>query len=98
MYPNPQDVRPLPPNANLEQYRKQAKDLVKACRSGRPEGIREWIARWLHDPVDGEIERFVRERMAGCRLNGAQFVIARAYGFLSWPKFAKHLEGLAQAE
>jgi len=33
MYPNPQEALPLAPRPNLEQYRKLAKDLVKACRS-----------------------------------------------------------------
>ena len=33
MYPNPQDVLPLPPRPDLEQYKKQAKDLVEACRA-----------------------------------------------------------------
>ena len=32
MFPNPQDALPLPPQPNLEQYKKLAKDLVKACR------------------------------------------------------------------
>lgn len=32
MFPNPQDALPLPPHPNLEQYKKLAKDLVKACR------------------------------------------------------------------
>ena len=32
MFPNPQDALPLPPRPNLEQYKKLAKDLIKACR------------------------------------------------------------------
>ena len=32
-----------------------------------------------------------------CRLSAAQFVIARAHGFLSWPRFEKHLTSLALA-
>jgi ankyrin repeat protein len=31
MFPNPQDALPFPPRPNLEQYKKLAKDLVKAC-------------------------------------------------------------------
>ena len=34
MYPNPQDAVPLPPHPDLEQYRKRAKELVKASRAG----------------------------------------------------------------
>ncbi|HKT45949.1 MAG TPA: ankyrin repeat domain-containing protein [Candidatus Acidoferrales bacterium] len=32
---------------------------------------------------------------AGCTLSEAQFLMARAHGFSSWPIFAKHVEGLA---
>ena len=37
------------------------------------------------------------ERAARCTLADAQFFIARGHGFLSWPKFAGHLEALARA-
>jgi Ankyrin repeats (3 copies) len=47
MYPNPAEVIPLPSRPNLEQYKKQAKDLVKACRSGEPDGIRQWAMEWI---------------------------------------------------
>src|SRR5882762_3608994 len=36
------------------------------------------------------------ERAANCALADAQFFVARGHGFASWPKFAKHLEGLAR--
>ena len=36
MYPNPQQALPLPTRPNVEQYKKLAKDLVKACKSGEP--------------------------------------------------------------
>ena len=32
-----------------------------------------------------------------CALTTAQFVIARTHGFLSWPKFVKHLESLGRS-
>lgn len=47
MYPNPQDVLPLPPHPDLGHYRKRAKDLVKACSSADPAAIDEWAARWV---------------------------------------------------
>src|SRR5262249_23478921 len=31
-----------------------------------------------------------------CTLAGAQFLVARCHGFVSWPKFAKHLEAVAR--
>lgn len=47
MYPNPQDVLPLPPRPSLEQYKKRAKDLVKACKSGDSSAIRNWAVQWI---------------------------------------------------
>lgn len=113
MFPNPQAALPLPPSPNLEQYRKLAKDLVSACRSGAPEDIGAWCRQWLDalrrsqprlSDLDGEmirrvdgLEDFARRTLAGdgCALTRAQFVIARSHGFPSWPKFIRHLEGLA---
>jgi hypothetical protein len=48
------------------------------------------------------VEQFARTMLsrddaASCVLTNAQFVIARAHGFLSWPRFAKHVESLARA-
>jgi ankyrin repeat protein len=56
--------------------------------------------------IDFEAERMeqrwrkfkeTNERAARCLLADAQFFIAREHGFASWPKFARHLEGLARA-
>ena len=47
MYPNPANVLPVPPRPNLEQYKKRAKALVKACTSGERDTIRPWAADWL---------------------------------------------------
>jgi hypothetical protein len=97
MYPNPQDVVPLPARPSLEHYRKQAKDLVKAYRCDAPGAVRAWAARWT-DQAD-EIARFAQDtlkRRDGA-LTGAQFVIARVHGFVSWPTFGAHLDALARA-
>jgi ankyrin repeat protein len=49
--------------------------------------------RWVD-----QVEEFARRKMsADGGLADAQFVIARSHGFESWPRFAKHLEGLARA-
>jgi hypothetical protein len=42
------------------------------------------------------VEEFARKQFSGskCSLTTAQFVLARAHGFASWPKFASHLESL----
>jgi hypothetical protein len=38
---------PLPPRPSLEQYKKIARDLQDACKTGRPGAVRQWAARWL---------------------------------------------------
>ena len=49
MYPNPQDAVPLPPHPDLEQYRKRAKELLKAAKAG-PDAIRAWAVAWVGHP------------------------------------------------
>lgn len=51
MFPNPQDALPLPARPHLEQYKKQAKELVKACKSADPGAIRVWAAKWVETLV-----------------------------------------------
>jgi ankyrin repeat protein len=115
MYPNPQDAVPLPPHPDLEQYRKRAKELVKACRAGG-DAIHAWATQWVATLLalqpdlpefarrDAErrskqIDEFARQRLGTeCALSQAQFVIARAHGFASWPKLVHHLEGLTGAD
>src|SRR5262247_588671 len=115
------DALPLPPHPNLEQYKKLAKDLQRACKSNAPGEIRDWAARWaetiarlqgleitpeVRRQIDFESERMEHqwnkfkqknERAARCTLASAQFFVARGHGFASWPKFARHIEGLARA-
>jgi len=66
------DVLPLPPRPSLEQYRKRAKDLVKACKSSDDGAVRAWATAWLealatrHDEpitpfVRGSIDRATAE-------------------------------------
>lgn len=81
------DAKPLPPRPSLEQYKKQAKDLVRACRAGDPEAL----GRILGQRASGDEQT---SRAAGTALTDAQHAIAREHGFLSWPKFSKHLQGL----
>src|SRR5580704_1532800 len=47
MYPNPASILPFPPRPNLEQYKKRAKELVKACKSGERDTTRTWAAAWI---------------------------------------------------
>jgi ankyrin repeat protein len=84
------DSKELPARPNLEQYKKQAKELVKAWKTGDPEAIQRIQKNRprLHKLPEGD---FRRVKVA---LADAQFVIAREHGFESWPKFAKHIEAL----
>ncbi len=111
MFPNPQDALPLPPRPSLQQYRKLAKDLVKACDSGAA-AIAAWADRWMAVlPVESKrdtitraaqkVEEFAVRTLSRderrCVLADAQFVLARSHGFTSWPTFAAHIDALAHA-
>ena len=83
--------RLLPPRPNLEQLRKQAKDLRKSLKSGDPEAIKriqENHPRWAR--VSGS-----DIRDTPFSLSEAQLVIAREYGFASWPKLKAHVDSVA---
>jgi ankyrin repeat protein len=51
VFPNPQEALPQPPNPSIEQYRKLAKDLVKACSAGTGDGIRNWTTAFVQQLV-----------------------------------------------
>jgi hypothetical protein len=85
------EVKKLPARPSLEQYKKQAKDLVKAFASKQPEALQR--IRSAHDrKLQGSAIR-----PAPFALADAQFIIAREHGFESWPKFAKHVTALARS-
>src|SRR5690348_5884451 len=48
MYPNAQDVLPLPPRPDLDQYRKRAKELVAASQDGES-ALLAWSMQWVTD-------------------------------------------------
>jgi hypothetical protein len=76
----------LPPRPNLDQLRKQAKDLLKACRSGDPAALQRFEEN-RPPRAEGSTGRTAK-------LGDAQFVIAREYGFATWPKLKEHIESL----
>src|SRR5215475_11238185 len=69
----------LPDDASLEQLRKQAKDVRDLARAGVP-GALDLVA--AHHPKGAH----------PVTLTGAQLVVARHYGFPSWPRLKQHLE------
>ncbi|HWC79121.1 MAG TPA: hypothetical protein VG756_04070 [Pseudonocardiaceae bacterium] len=73
---------PLPENPDLDQLKKQAKLLLRAVREGHPKALA--LVAEQHRDAD----------LAAFTLAAAQFVLARSYGFASWPKLRQHVEGL----
>jgi ankyrin repeat protein len=73
----------LPTFANLEQLRKQAKDLLRAHRADDADAIAR-VAAVLPDTPDP-------------RLAQAQLVVAREYGFSSWPRLLAYVERVSVA-
>jgi hypothetical protein len=83
-------VGALSARVNLEQSRKQAKDLLKAFKAGDAQVLDR--IRWNHPRFrrlsDAEIQKrkFV--------LADAQLVVAHMHYFESWPKLVRHIEAL----
>src|SRR5689334_15791117 len=81
--------RPLPLSASLTHLKYQAKDLLKALKSGDAEAasrVRASLPK-LKKASDADLRR------AKVSLADTQFIIAREYGFESWPKLKHHVEG-----
>jgi hypothetical protein len=74
-------MRPLPPRPNLEFEHKEAKALLRRLRAGDADALAR--ARARHPAIDASAP-------ARIRLADAQLVIAREYGFTSWPKLVRY--------
>ena len=82
MSSNSAPTRTLPNKPSLAELRKQAKELLKSYRAGK-------------QAAAAEVERFERSPdPAHFALANAQRVLARAYGFSSWPALKNHVEGV----
>ena len=81
----------LPPRPNLENLKKQAKSLHKAHRSG-DSAAAECIKTHLPRLADASPEEILQSDFT---LQEAQLVLAREYGFPSWPKL---VEAVSRAE
>jgi hypothetical protein len=75
----------IPARPSLEQYRKQAKDLVKERARLLPEAL-ERIRR--HHPRLRELNE-TQLRAAAFTLSDAQLVLAREHAFKTWPEFMR---------
>jgi ankyrin repeat protein len=75
-------TRTLPASPNLDQLRRQAKELLTAFRDGNAIAVKEVRTHYRHaDP-------------ASFALHDAQLVLARAYGLDSWPKLKALVDGV----
>ncbi len=89
--------RQLPSRPNIEHYKKLAKDVVKAwLQPGtiRWEGQDVPIDRYHIAKRHPRFEKLSPEEVDKAKfvLADAQFIIAREYGFESWPKFIVGIE------
>ncbi len=78
-------VERLPENPSLENLRKQARGLLKAARAGDAGALER--LREFHPQGEAAVVRLA--------LAGAQLVVARSYGFASWPKLRRHMDSVA---
>src|SRR5688500_2887409 len=80
--PIARDVRTLPDAPSLEYERKEAKAHLKQIRAGKADALQR--VQSVH-PVS------LRDRSPDqLKLADAQHVIAREYGFTSWPKLVEY--------
>jgi len=77
--------KPLPAAPNLEQLGKQAKELHAAFQTNAPAAV-------------SRCTQHLPQIKADLKLSDAQLVLAREYGFASWPKLKQYVEELVPAE
>ena len=75
-------TRKLADRPDLDQLRRQAKELLEAFRAREDEAVTEVTAHYRGADA------------ATFALHDAQLVLARAYGFESWPRLKAHVEGV----
>jgi ankyrin repeat protein len=77
----PLPTRTLPEQPHLDQLKRQAKELLDAFKAGEPAAA-------------SEIHRHYRDaNPTTFALHDAQLLIARAYGFESWPRLRAFVDG-----
>jgi ankyrin repeat protein len=78
-------TRAMRENPDIDQLKRQAKELLEAYRASAPEARAE-VASYHRTATP---ESFA--------LHDAQFVLARSYGFESWPKLKAAVDGVTAA-
>ncbi len=79
---NAPPTRTLRDRPDLDQLKRQAKELLDAFRAGHPEATKEVHAHYRQ----ADLSTFA--------LHDAQLVMARAHGFDSWPKLKAFVDGV----
>jgi hypothetical protein len=77
----------LPNNPSLDRFRRDARRLQRAVRAGVPHAV-SLVER--HHPDGMRVDR------SAFTLTDAQLVVARGYGFASWPRLKRYLEIAAE--
>lgn len=75
-------TRAMREHPDLGQLKRQAKELLEAFTAGLPDAVAEVNAHYR----DADAATFT--------LSHAQLVLARAYGFDSWPKLKAYVDGV----
>jgi hypothetical protein len=81
----------LPPAPSLEYERREAKALLKALRAGDPTALARAVAA-----LDGTAANASPANPSPFKLADAQRVIAREYGFSSWPRLVRYFEAITR--
>ena len=83
-------TKTLPANPNLDYDKKQAKALLKAYQAGDAQATER--VRAAHPRLENVPQKTIP--LDEFKLSDAQLVIAREYGFSSWPRLKHHIETL----
>jgi ankyrin repeat protein len=75
-------TRAMRENPDIDQLKRQAKELLEAYRASSPEAVAE-VTAYLRTATPDTFA-----------LHDAQFVLARSYGFESWPKLKAAVDGV----
>ncbi len=78
----PRAYRPIPQRPDLDQLKKQAKELLRDYTAGEAAALDE-VKRFFHVDAGHPLT-----------LSEAQLVLARAYGYASWPKLKAYVDGV----
>jgi hypothetical protein len=77
----------MPNRPHIDSFRRQARALQRAVRTGDPDALARLARHHRGAAPDGD---------NGIQLSVAQLVVAREYGFPSWPALTRYLDTVAE--